>query len=125
VFAVNGKAIDSYLVVPQRTDAVITRLGLKVLGWMSSPFHGTHSYRLDVHGRALHILHSADGRIKLTLDGRDVYRERKKTRHTREGERIDEVVEEYDQEQIREQHEEERAARLAAVRARLEARKKT
>lgn len=42
-------------------------------------------------------MHLADGRVKITLDGRVVYKERKKTIR-RDDERIDVVVDEYDPE---------------------------
>ena len=64
--------------MPERTNSVVTRLGLKVLRWAHSQFHGFHTYRLDLHGRPLQLMHLADGRVKITLGGRVVNKERKK-----------------------------------------------
>lgn len=78
VWAVNGNLCQNHRIEPVRTNGVVQRMGLRIKGWGRSVYHGLHNYDLDIHGRQLHIRHYSDGRIRLHLDGEQIYFEKKK-----------------------------------------------
>jgi len=78
VFGVNGGETVLHTVTPVRDDTVLGRLGLRIMAWMHLRHAGVSTYHLDIHGRKLEIRHHGDGRIKLTLDGKQAYFEKKK-----------------------------------------------
>lgn len=63
--------------VPQNTRGPVHRLGMTLHGaWKT--FGGLRDYRITVDERDLAIRTYSDGRIKITLDDRDVYVEKRR-----------------------------------------------
>lgn len=72
-FTVTDRETRRALIVTSAT-APVKKLGLTLLGaWKT--FGGLRDYALEIDERALHVRTYSDGRVKITLDGLDVYTE--------------------------------------------------
>lgn len=72
-FTVTDRETRRALIVTSAT-APVKKLGLTLRGaWKT--FGGLRDYALEIDERALHVRTYSDGRVKITLDGLDVYTE--------------------------------------------------